>query len=409
MRLVILTQYFPPEVGAPQNRLYELAVRLQRKGVEVSVLTAMPNYPQMEVYPDYKGKHYIREEMENMEVHRCWIYASKSKSVMKRLANYFSFVFSSLFFGLIHLKKQDILLVESPPLFLGMTAWLLSVAKGAKMVFNVSDLWPESAEKLGIINNKFLLGAATVLEEFCYKRARLISGQTQGIVNNISGRFPIKEVYWLKNGVDINLYNTEKQVEKGRWRKENAYEEGDFLLFYGGIIGYAQGLDIILNAAKRLEDYEKIKFVLLGNGPEKERLLAMKAELGLVNLKFYDAVPKSQMLEIIGDMNASIIPLRKLDLFKGAIPSKIFENLAMKKPIILGVEGEAKELFIEEGRCGVAFEPENVEDLCEKILTLYNNPVLASSLGENGLRYVSENFNRDEIAREFYDKLRQIQ
>lgn len=219
----------------------------------------------------------------------------------------------------------------------------------------------------------------------------------------------MKEVYWLKNGVDINLYNTEKQVEKDRWRRENNYEENDFLLFYGGIIGYAQGLDIILNAAKRLEDYKKIKFVLLGNGPEKERLLAMKAELGLVNLKFYDAVPKSQMLEIIGDMNASIIPLRKLDLFKGAIPSKIFENLAMKKPIILGVEGEAKELFIEEGRCGVAFEPENVEDLCEKILTLYNNPVLASSLGENGLRYVSENFNRDEIAREFYDKLRQIQ
>lgn len=408
MRLVILTQYFPPEVGAPQNRLYELAVRLQRKGVKVSVLTAMPNYPQMKVYPEYKGKHYVSETMEGMEVLRCWIYASKSKSVIKRLANYFSFVFSSLFHGLIHLKKQDILLVESPPLFLGMTAYLLSVAKGAKMVFNVSDLWPESAEKLGIISNKFLLGGAKILEEFCYKRAKLVSGQTQGIVNNISKRFPKKDVYWLKNGVDINLYNTEKQKEKGRWRRENAYKEGDFLLFYGGIIGYAQGLDIILNAAKCLKDYEKIKFVLLGNGPEKERLLAMKAELALENLNFYDAVPKSEMLEIIGDMDASIIPLRKLDLFKGAIPSKIFENSAMKKPIILGVEGEAKELFIEQGGCGLAFEPENVEELCEKILTLYNNPVLVSTLGENGLRYVSENFNRDEIAKEFYDKLQQI-
>mgnify|MGYP004510172637 FL=1 len=408
MRLVILTQYFPPEVGAPQNRLYELAVRLQRKGVQVNVLTAMPNYPQMKVYPEYKGKHYVRETMEGMEVLRCWIYASKSKSVVKRLANYFSFVFSSLFHGLIHLKKQDILLVESPPLFLGMTAYLLSVAKGAKMVFNVSDLWPESAERLGIISNKFLLGGAKVLEEFCYKRAKLVSGQTQGIVNNISKRFPKKDVYWLKNGVDINLYNTEKQKEKGRWRRENAYKEGDFLLFYGGIIGYAQGLDIILNAAKRLKDYEKIKFVLLGNGPEKERLLAMKAELALENLNFYDAVPKFEMLEIIGDMDASIIPLRKLDLFKGAIPSKIFENSAMKKPIILGVEGEAKELFIEQGGCGLAFEPENVEELCEKILTLYNNPVLVSTFGENGLRYVSENFNRDEIAKEFYDKLQQI-
>lgn len=409
MRLLILTQYFPPEVGAPQNRLYELAVRLQERGVEVNVLTAMPNYPQMEIHSKYKGKHYVKEQMNGMNVYRSWIYVSKSKSVAKRLLNYFSFVFSSLFCGLLHLKKQDILLVESPPLFLGMTAWLLSVAKRAKMVFNVSDLWPESAEKLGIISNKFLLGAATLLEEFCYKRAKLVSGQTQGIVNNISKRFPNKETYWLKNGVDINLFNAEKQEAKGCWRRDNSYDKEDFLLFYGGIIGYAQGLDIILQAAERLSDYKKIKFVLLGNGPEKERLTNMKEKLKLMNLEFYDAVPKSRMLEIIGDMNASIIPLRKLDLFKGAIPSKIFENLAMKKPILLGVEGEAKELFIEQGRCGLAFEPENVDDLCEKIISLYNNPTLSSSLGENGLRYVSENFNRDKIAKEFYDKLQQIQ
>lgn len=409
MRLLILTQYFPPEVGAPQNRLYELAVRLQERGVEVNVLTAMPNYPQMEIHSNYKGKHYVNEQMNGMNVYRSWIYVSKSKSVVKRLLNYFSFVFSSLFCGLLHLKKQDILLVESPPLFLGMTAWLLSVAKRAKMVFNVSDLWPESAEKLGIISNNFLLGAATLLEEFCYKRAKLVSGQTQGIVNNISKRFPNKETYWLKNGVDINLFNAEKQEAKGCWRRDNSYDKEDFLLFYGGIIGYAQGLDIILQAAECLSDYKKIKFVLLGNGPEKERLTSMKEKLKLTNLEFYDAVPKSRMLEIIGDMDASIIPLRRLDLFKGAIPSKIFENLAMKKPILLGVEGEAKELFIEQGRCGLAFEPENVNDLCEKIISLYNNPTLSSSLGENGLRYVSENFNRDKIAKEFYDKLRQIQ
>lgn len=408
MKLVILTQYFPPEVGAPQNRLYELAVRLKQRGIDVSIMTAMPNYPQMEIHKNYKGKCFCKEEMDGMTIYRSWIYVSKSKSVVKRLLNYFSFVFSSLFYGLFKLKRQDFLLVESPPLFLGATAYLLAKAKGAKLIFNVSDLWPESAEKLGIISNKFLLKSATVLEEFCYRKASLISGQTQGIVGNISSRFPKKDVYWLKNGVDINLYDAEKTADKGKWRESQSYGQNDFIFFYGGIIGHAQGLEIILNAAKRLEEYSDIRFVLLGNGPEKPKLLAMKEELGLKNLDFYDAVPKVQMHSIISDIDASIIPLKKLDLFKGAIPSKIFENLAMKKPVILGLEGEAKTLFVEQGKCGVAFEPENESDLTDKILQLYNDRELVKTLGDNGLKYASENFNRDKIAKEFYDKLQTL-
>ena len=137
---------------------------------------------------------------------------------------------------------------------------------------------------------------------------------------------------------------------------------------------------------------------------KKERLLELKKELKLSNLEFYDAVPKSKMQEIIMDINATIVPLKRLDLFKGAIPSKIFENLALKKPIILGLEGEAKELFIDEGNCGLAFEPENTEELVKQILVLYNNPELSKQLGENGLKYASENFNRDKISRRDYLK-----
>lgn len=405
MKLLILTQYFPPEIGAPQNRLFELAIRLQKKGIDVSVLTAMPNYPQMKIHENYKGKCYCKETLNNLEVHRAWIYVSQSKTVISRLLNYFSFVISAFFVGLFKIKKQDVLMVESPPLFLGITAYLLAKLKGAKMIFNVSDLWPESAEKLEIISNKTLLSMATKLEEFCYRKAALVSGQTQGIVKNISSRFPEKKVYWLKNGVDINFYDVNKTIEENAWRKEHNYTCEDFILFYGGIIGHAQGLDVILNAAKQLENYENIKFVLLGNGPEKERLLKLKAELRLNNLQFYDAVPKSQMQKIIMDTNASIIPLKRLDLFKGAIPSKIFENLALKKPIILGVEGEAEELFIQQGKCGVSFTPEDSEDLAKQILHLYNNPDLVKELGENGLAYVSENFNRDKIAEDFFKQI----
>lgn len=176
-------------------------------------------------------------------------------------------------------------------------------------------------------------------------------------------------------------------------------------MFYGGIIGHAQGLEVILNAANLLREHTDIKFVLLGNGPEKENLLKLKSELQLTNVFFYDAVAKSQMQEIITQTDAAVIPLKKLDLFKGAIPSKIFENLALKKPVILGLEGEAKELFIDEGKCGVSFEPENAEDLADKIMYIYNNRDQARQMGENGLNYAYKNFNRDIIAEEFYKQL----
>ena len=176
MKVVILTQYFPPEVGAPQNRLYELAIRLQKMGSEVVVLTAMPNYPQMRVHEGYRGKFYKQERMNDMTIHRSWIYVTESKGIIKRLFNYFSFVISSFWVGLFMLRKSDYIICESPPLFLGITAYFLKIFKRTKLVFNVSDLWPESAEKLGLVTNKTMLSMATKLEEFLYRNSDLISG-----------------------------------------------------------------------------------------------------------------------------------------------------------------------------------------------------------------------------------------
>jgi glycosyltransferase involved in cell wall biosynthesis len=401
MKLLILTQYFPPEIGAPQNRLYELAVRLQQKGADISVLTAMPNYPQMQIHQAYKGKFYSYEEINSLKVHRAWIYVSKSKSIIIRLINYFSFVFSSLLIGLIKIKKHDILIVESPPLFLGITAYLLSRAKKAELVFNVSDLWPESAEKLGLVTNKSMLKLSTYLEEFCYRKAALITGQTQGICKNISTRFPQKKVYWLKNGVDVNFYNTDKPIERN-WREENGFSMEDFILIYAGIMGYAQGLEVIIEAAKNLVNQGDIKFVFLGSGPEKEKLINLKNKFNLKNISFFEAVPKVKMQDILMATDASIIPLRKLDIFKGAIPSKIFENLALRKPIILGVEGEAKELFIDDAKAGLAFEPENANDLSQKIVEAYANRNQLNEFGNNGYLFVKQYFSRDVIANDLW-------
>lgn len=397
MRILILTQYFPPETGAPQNRLLGLAIQLRKAGDSPFVLTAMPNYPVMQIYPQYKSKWKVKEQINHIPVVRAWIYVSKSKSVVKRLINYFSFVFSSWIVSFSIKEEFDYVLCESPPLFLGVSGWLISKRKKAKFIFNVSDLWPESAEKLGIISNKFFLNAAKQLEEFLYKHSFLITGQTQGIAKNISARFPQNQVHWLPNGIDANP----NQMQNSNWRIQNGFGKNDFLLLYAGIIGHAQGLEVILNAAALLKSNSQIKFILIGDGPEKEKLLALKTSLELESVFFHDVLPKEKLYEAINAVNAGIIPLRKIELFLGAVPSKIFENLLMKKPILLGVDGEAKELFIERKRCGLYFTPEDPGELANAITELSLNSGLVKELGENGYQYVMSSFSRRKITNDF--------
>lgn len=402
MKLIILTQYFPPEVGAPQNRLYEIAVRLKQRGVDIEVLTAMPNYPKMEIHDGYRGKWYVKEDMNGMTIHRAWIWVSKNKGIVSRLMNYFSFVFSSMWIGFFKLNKADYLLCESPPLFLGISALVLKRSKKAKLIFNVSDLWPETAEKLGLITNKRILSITTKLEEYLYAKSALISGQTQGIVNNIKQRFPDKIVYWLPNGVDMNFY---KEADiKSNWREEKGFKPDDLLVLYAGIIGHAQGLEVVLKAAEQTKELP-IKWILLGSGPEKEQLLAMKGKMKLDNVFFFEPLPKNSMPAVWKAVNVSLVPLRRIDLFKGAIPSKIFESVAMKKPLLLGVEGEAKELFIDEGKAGLAFTPDDGVDLAQKAIYLLNNKTEAWAMGNIGSGYVKVKFNRDAIAADFYKLL----
>lgn len=408
MKILFVTQYYPPEAGAPQNRLSDLAIRLKNKGIEIAVLTAMPNYPQRKIYEAYKGKFFFKEEMEGIPVYRCWIFASPSNSVFSRLLNYFSFVYTSALRGIFLKGKFDFIFCESPPLFLGISAWFLCKIKNAKLIFNVSDLWPESAERLGIIQNQFILNSATRLEEFLYGHAALISGQTQGIIHNISSRFPEKKICWLPNGVDVGFFNP-GETKKNNWRQENGFDDEDILLLYAGILGFAQRLEVILEAAQKLKNHSNLHFLLAGSGPEEEKLKRLKTERKLENVHFLGVLSKNKIPPLIDAIDAAIIPLRKLDLFKGAIPSKIFESLAMKKPILLGVDGEARELFITKANAGWYFEPENSDSLSRAIEELISQPQLAKQLGENGYRFVSTNFNREVIAENFLKTIQSIQ
>lgn len=394
MRILILTQYYPPETGAPQNRLSSLAHYLKEFGNHVEVLTAVPSYPRNEIYPGYKTWKSCREIINDIPVHRTGIWVSKSKSVLARLVNYFSFVLTSLFYGFLKLEKFDVIICESPPLFLGITSILLKRKWKCKFIFNVSDLWPESAEKLGIIKNNYFLHLAYRLERYIYKHADLISGQTKGIVSTIQQTVPHKTVHWYPNGAELKRFANIQALNKNN---------NEFHLLYAGIIGHAQGLEVILHAADKLKHHTSIKFSLVGDGPVKQELVELQQKLLLPNIEFISNQPAEKIIEWLQRCNACIVPLKRIDLFKGAIPSKLFEPLAMAKPILLGVEGEAKELFIDEGKAGLYFEPENADELAAAILHLYNNAALCNELGINGRKYVTDFFTRDKIAHQFWE------
>jgi len=399
VRILILTQYYLPETGAPQNRLSSLAKYLACFGNDVEILTAMPNYPKYEIFPEYKKKSYHREIIENIPVHRSSIYVSSKKGMIKRLANYFSFVTTSYYCAGKRIQPVDIIVCESPPLFLGITAVMLKRKWKCKLVFNVSDLWPESAEKMGIINNKFIIRRSYKLANWIYRNADLITGQTQGIVEAIRKMQPQQKLFWFPNGVDLPKFNN---------HIPSINNNGKFTLLYAGIIGHAQGLEVILHAANKLKQQSDIHFYIIGDGPVKENLIALQQQLQLCNITFIENQPSEKIIEWLKLCDAYIVPLRKLDLFKGAIPSKLFEPLALGKPVLLGVEGEAKELFIDKAQGGLFYEPENVNELTNAIITLCKNRQLANELGNNGKHFVNTHFRRDKIAEAFWQQLQQL-
>ena len=400
MRIAILTQYYLPETGAPQNRLHSLARNIVDAGHEVEVITAMPNYPAMRVFDGYRRRLSLTEEIDGIRVRRSWIFVSRSAAMLPRLVNYMSFVITSLFNGL-RLRRYDYVVCESPPLFLGISAVLLAWKWRARLVFNVSDLWPESAEKLGMVGDGLALRMAYRLEAWLYRKSHLVTGQTQGIVRDIEARFPAVPVTWLPNGVDGDVLDGVCRDED--WRRKYKLESRKVFM-YAGILGHAQGLDVVIRAAAEYKDLEDIAFVIVGDGPLGDDLQELARELG-APVTFIPSVPKKKVLSMIADAYAYIVPLKRLDLFKGAIPSKIFDPLPLGVPILLGVEGEAYDLFIQEGRAGLFFEPENVAELSAAIGKIINNKPLRDELGQNGKAYVQQHFDRRVIAAEFLQKL----
>lgn len=401
MRILMLTQYFPPESGAAQVRLKELAKGLQFNGHQVTVVTAFPNHPSGVIPPHYRGRFRMKDEVEGIPVWRTWIYPVQRGRFWKRLLNYFSFVFSS-FWGLSKAGKQDILFFESPPLFLGITALIYGRITRTPIIMNISDLWPESAVALGLVNSRWMIQVAEALEKLLYRRAWKISCQTEGIMKSLLERgVPKEKVTFLPNGVNLELFAPrERDVEMA---ERLGIKEEDFVLIYAGTMGYAQGLESVIITAEIMKDKGNFRFLFVGDGTERPKLEALVKEKGLSNVCFVDFQPVQEMPRYFSLSSASIIPLKKNKLFEGARPSKMFPALGSAVPVIYSGEGEAAELVLSSGG-GVVVEPENSEELAKAIVELSMNPN-RREMGKKGRQFVKDHYTWSEIIQRWLREL----
>lgn len=400
MHLTILTQYYPPEIGAPQARLSELASHFVARGHSVTVLTAMPNYPTGKIHPGYGGV-LRREARDGVDVVRTLIYPTKRANLLHRLTNYFSFVFSSAVFGPFTVGRPDYVLVESPPLFLGLSGLWLSRTMRSRLIFNVSDLWPESAVRLGLLREgslSYRLSAA--LEAMCYRGAWVVTGQSRGTVASISERFPGTRVVHLSNGVDTRRFGSELGTEQTR--EAIGAADGTCAVLYAGLHGLAQGLDQLVQAAQLLQAEGAFQFTLLGDGPQKVGLMAQAVEQGVNNLRFLDPRPARDIPAFLAAADVLFISL-KMDI-PGAVPSKLYEAMATGRPVLLVATGEAADI-VHTHQAGLAVAPGDVQGIVRALRTLRADPQLRRRLGDNGRRAAQQHFDRAAIATRFIDYL----
>jgi len=326
----MLTHYFPPEVGAPQARLYELALRAVRAGQTVTVVTGFPNYPTGVIPESYRGRFRMEEDLDGIRVIRTWVYATPNRGFLRRILNHLSFAVSSLG-ATRRLGRVDVFFVESPPLLIGLAALVLRRLKRAPYIFNVSDIWPQSAVELGALRNRFAIGLAEMLEMHLYRKAARVSVVTPGMVDRLARRgVPREKLFLLTNGVDTSLFRpAPPNMELAR---SLGLDERKVFL-YAGTHGMAQGLGTVLDAAKLTRNSE-VLYVLAGEGADKEALVQRAKSEGIANVRFLPNQPKQVMPDLLNLAYATIIPLKRLDLFKSALPSKMFESMATAKPIV---------------------------------------------------------------------------
>ena len=401
MRIVIVTHYFPPEIGAPQARLSDLARMWAEAGHDVHVLTGMPNHPTGVVPDEYRGRFRCSERVDGYRVTRCWLYATPNEGIVKKTLGHLSFMVSSVVLGFRGIGRPDVIVVSSPTFFSIGSAWLLARLKRSRLVVEIRDLWPAIFVELGVLTNRQAIAVLERLELAAYRASDAIVVVSEGFREHIAARgISSAKIHTIRNGVDIDRFLVADQPDQ-QWRAKLGAGD-DLLVLYIGAHGISQGLSTVVEAAALLTD-RPIHLALVGEGADKPRVLGRIRELAVQNVTNHPGVPRDEVQAVLSAADICLVPLRDVPLFTTFIPSKIFELLAAGKVIVASVAGESAEILREAGAVVVA--PEDPAALAGALRNLANDPARRREMSIQGRSYVEKNFDRRVLAQRYEEVL----
>jgi len=403
MKILYITQFYPPETGAASVRAYEFSWRWSKAGHDITVLTGFPNYPKGELYSGFKNKIYKKEKSDKLTIIRVFTYIPKYKNTFSRIINQLIFSLLSIYGG-AKASRPDVIIVTSPPFGIGIIGYILSRIWRSRLIFEVRDLFPQSAISFGVLKNPYLIWSLKIIEQFYYKKSDIVVGVTQGICDFIQNKgIPREKIRKITNGVNVELFRKFSSIS---FRTENKLED-HFIVMYTGIHGRAENLSVLIKAAELLKREKQIRFVLVGDGVEKENLIAMVNKSGLTNVIFIDTQPAEKIPYILASADICFSSRKNVDVNYGALPVKIFEYMACAKPVILAIKGEA-EAIIRESHAGVCVDPDDAITLARMILTLSANKQRLEEYGKNGRDYVKRFYDRKKLANHYLELISEI-
>ncbi|MFC0317909.1 MULTISPECIES: glycosyltransferase family 4 protein [Olivibacter] len=409
MKILLLHQYYLEDDDAGGSRWNEMTKTWTKEGHQVVVLAGMVHANGHRKRQEYKGKYFVKKQQGDVMVWRSHVSESYNKGFTGRLWGYFSFMFSALWAGIFKAKgKFDVVVVTSPPLFVGFSGYIISRVRRIPLVFEIRDLWPESAIDTGVLTNKFIIRFAYWFESFIYRKAKLINVLTPAFYKTLLEKKSVSpdKLLMIPNASDFSLSETLlKNFNREAFREIHELS-GKFIITYVGAHGVANHLEQILKAGKLLED-TNVLFLLIGQGMEKERLKQLATEMNVKNVRFVDPVPKADVFKYIlaSDMGASV--LKKVDTFKTVYSNKTFDYMSCKTPILMAIDGVSREL-VETAQAGSYVEPENISEFDRIIRQYISDPGRLKVEGENGYKYARENFDREILAKKYIKRIKQI-
>jgi len=395
--ILFLTHYFPPEVNAPANRTFEHC-REWTKNLKVIVLTNFPNHPDGKIFPGYKNKFIQKEILDRINVIRLWTFITPNEGFLLRSLNYLIYFFAVIFYVVFSRIKFDLIIATSPQFFCGLAGGIISKLKRKKFILEIRDLWPESILTVGAIKNSVFISILKCLARFLYGIADQIVVVTNSFQKAlIEIGINEKKITVIHNGIDIDFFRNHNRISN----KDLAdFLSSGFIVGYIGTIGMAHGIYTIIEAAEKMND-NQIKFALIGSGADKKKIYHLINNKGLKNIRLFELQPRDEVPSIISKFDVFIVHLRNSELFKTVIPSKIFEGMFMRKPLLLGVDGETRDL-IQDSNCGLFFRPEDSSSLIENLLLLKSDEQMRISMGNSGYNSVVKSFNRKKLAEEYF-------